>query len=423
MTTTTSTLDGYFKDRYGKFIKAVPEDGNSICAGMFPFVQAEKIGNEYVEDVRLTRSMGWTFAGSSLAGTAYSLNSAISGQTKPAKVSGNSFVLRETVAYDVISRAQSSEQAFGKAFDDIVRDMTESSMLAREISILYGSSDIGTIESITTVGAGAEDITLTKASSSAGLWWQFSNGALDCYTAAGGTQRNSNAVITVTSVDLDSDGKIVVSVSGNTTDLAACVAGDVLIPRGADGEWMTGIDAVATTTTGTLYNINVATYPLWQATSRSAGSAAATVATLMQSLKANRLKSGGGKKVALVSTATWTDLNNNTTVLQRFMGSSQKSGVDYGTEKIGVENASISLEIKEHPLLKEGEAFIIDPRKWKRIGSRDHSWGIGAPGQNDRFFRELPDNAGFELRCYWDQGSFCRLPGSVTKITNIVNSV
>lgn len=422
MTTTTSTLNGYFKDRYGQFTKAVPEDGNSVLAGMMPFAEAEKIGNEYVEDVRLTRAMGWTFAGGSLAGTAYALNAGRSGQTRPAKVTGNSFVLREQIAYDVISRAQNSQQAFGKAFDDLVRDMTESSILAREISLLYGSDDIGEIESVSGSST-TRDWTLTKASSSAGVWWQFANAAVDVYTAAGGSQRNSNAVVEVTGVDLDSQGRIVVSVSGNASDLGDCVAGDVLIPRGADGEWMTGLAAVSKTNSGTLYNINVATYPLWQATSHDAGTAAATVATLMQALKANRLKSGGGKRVALCSTATWTDLNNNTTVLQRFMNSRQKAGVEYGTEKISVENASISLEIKEHPLLKEGEAYVIDPRKWKRIGSRDHSWGIGAPGQGERFFRELDGNAGFELRCYWDQAAFCRLPGSVTRIHSIVNSV
>lgn len=421
MTVEQTTLDGFFKRRYGQLLDAVPDDGNSIIASRIRFQEGEKIGDSYHEPVRLGRSMGWTFAGATLAGTAYTLNSARSGVTKDASVDGSSFVLREQIAYDVVSRAASSMQAFGKAFDDIVEDMQKSSVLARELSLLYGQDDLGAIESVSGSGT-TRDWTLTKASTSAAVWWQLYGAALDCYTAAGGTQRNSNALIAVTGVDLDSSGKIVVSVSGDSTDLTACVAGDVLIPLGADGEMMVGLSKVAKNT-GSLYGISAATYPLWKATSHDAGTAAATVATFMHSLKANTLKSGPGRKTVLASTATWIDLNNNTTVLQRFLDSKQKSGVEFGTEEISIEQGRTMLEIVEHPLLKEGEAYVVDFAKHKRIGSRDHSWGIGAPGQNARFFRELPDNAGFELRCYWDQGHLCRNPGSVTRITNIVNSV
>lgn len=422
MTVTQSSLDGFFKERYGQLIEGLDSSGNAVIASRVKFAEGEKIGDSYHEPVRLGRPMGWTFAGASLAGTAYTLNGARSGLTKDASVDGSSFVLQEQVAYDVASRAASSMQAFGRVFDDIVEAMQESSILARELSLLYGQDDLGTIESITTVGAGTEDITLTKASSSAAVWWQMYGGAIDCYTAAGGTQRNSNALIAVSKVDLDSNGKIVVTVTGNTTDLAACVAGDVLMPRGADGEQMVGLAKVAKNT-GSIYGISASTYPLWKATSYDAGSAAATVATFMHALKANTLKCGPGRKSVLVSTATWIDLNNNTTVLQRFLDSKQKAGVEFGTDSIEIEQGKTRLEIVEHPLMKEGEAYVVDFRKHKRIGSRDHSWGIGAPGQNERFFQELSTSAGFELRCYWDQGHLCRHPGSVTRIHSIVNSV
>lgn len=421
MTTEQSTLDGYFKRRYGQFLSAVPDDGNSIIASRVRFAEGEKIGDSYHEPVRLGRAMGWTFAGATLAGTAYALNAGRSGVTKDASVDGSSFVLREQIAYDVISRAATNMQAFGRAFDDIVEDMQKSSVLARELSLLYGQDDLGTIESVSGSST-TRGWTMTKASTSAAVWWQLYGAALDVFTAAGGTKRNSNALVAVTGVDLDANGKIVVSVSGNATDLSACVAGDVLIPLGADGEMMVGLSKVAKNT-GTLYGISASTYPLWKATAHDAGTAAATVATLMHSLKANTLKSGPGKKTALVSLATWIDLNNNTTVLQRFLDSKQKAGVTFGTDEISVEQGQTMLEIVQHPLMKEGEAYMVDFSKHKRIGSRDHSWGIGAPGQNDRFFRELPDNAGFELRCYWDQGHLCRNPGSVTRISNIVNSV
>jgi len=421
MTVEQSTLDGMFKERYGEKGNLLPSSANSILADKIAFASGEKIGDSYHEPVRLGGARGWTFAGSSLAGTAYTLNAARSGVTKDASVSGSSFVLRETVAYDVVSRGAGSSASFGRIFDDIVEDMNESSILAREMSLLYGQDDFGEIEAVDD-SSGTNSLTLTKASTSAGLWWQMTGAAFDAYDAAGGTKQNTNALLAVSTVDLDSQGRVVVTVTGNATDTAALAVGDVLIPLGADSEMMTGLAKVAKNT-GSLYGISATTYPLWKSLSVAAGSAQATVALLLRGLKANRLKSGTGKRCALVSTATWTDLNNNTAVLQRFLNSQQKSGVEFGTEEIAVRHGKQSLEIIEHPLLKEGEAYIMDPAKHKRIGSSDHSWGIGAPGQQARFFRELPDNAGFELRCYWDQGHFARRPGSITRISGIVNSV
>lgn len=415
------TLDGMFKKRYGEKGNLLPSSANSIFADRCKFAAGERIGDSYNEPVRLGGARGWTFAGSTLAGTAYALNAARSGVTKNAAVSGSSFILRETIAYDVVSRGMGGLASFGKVFDDIVEDMNESSILAREMSLLYGQDDFGAIEAVDD-SSGTNNLTLTMASTSAGLWWQMVGAAFDAYDAAGGTKQNTNALLSVSTVDLDSTGRVVVTVVGNATDTAALAIGDVLIPLGADSEMMVGLAKVAKNT-GALYGINATTYPLFKANTLDGGTAGATVALIMRGLKANRLKSGTGKRCAFVSTGTWTDLNNNTAVLQRFLDSGQKAGVEFGTEEIKVRHGKQSLEIVEHPLLKEGEAYIVDPTKHKRVGSSDHSWGVGAPGQSPKFFTELANNAGFELRCYWDQGHFARKPGSITRIHSIVNSV
>jgi hypothetical protein len=424
VTVDINTLEGYFQRRYADsgLLNIIPNDGNDIIASRVRFSEAEKVGEGYFEDVRVQRSLGWTFAGGALAGTAYALNSARSGQTKPANISANSFVLREQIAYDAMERAQKSPQSFGRAFDDTIEDMNDSSALAREISLLYGGDDLGEIEVIAGSGT-TRDWTLSKATSSAGVWWQFVGAAIDVYDDPGGTQINTDAVVIVTKVDLDSTGRVVVSVSGDADDLTNSLVGHSLVPLGADGNWMTGLMKVAKTSSSTLYGINVETYPLFKATSHDVGTAAATVATIMHAVKRNRLKSGGGKRTLLCSTATWTDLNNNTTVLQRFLGNQQKAGVEFGTKKIDIENAQVSLEIVEHPLLKEGEAAIVDFRKMKRIGSRDHGWESSVSDSPKRYFFVLPSNHGFEIRCSWDQGLYVRAPNCITRLYNIQNSV
>ena len=428
MTTTTATLDGYFKERYADtgLVNAIPDDGNDLIASKVRLSAGEKLGDSYHQPIMLQRPMGWTFAGGATSGTAFALNAGVSGLTKDATVSGVEFVLREQVSYGTVKRGMSSVEAFGSVFDETVRRMQESSVFARELSLLYGGSYLGDIEVVAGSGT-TRTWTLTLAGTSPAIWWQFVGGKLDCYSTSSGvptTKRNTTEPITLTAVDIvsASDNRINLSVSGDATDLTACVATDLLVPQGAVGNWMTGLFAVAVNT-GTLFGISAATYPLFKATSRTASSAQASMALLLHALKQNTLKSGAGKRTAMVSLATFTDLNNNVAALQRFLDRSVKGEVQMGTDAISFANAKVMLDIEVHPLMREGQALIVDWRSHKRIGSTDHTWSLGVEGSQPRFFRELENQAGFELRCYWDQGHYTPRPNSMTLITNIVNSI
>ena len=70
--------------------------------------------------------------------------------------------------------------------------------------------------------------------------------------------------------------------------------------------------------------------------------------------------------------------------------------------------------------MKEGYAYVLCLYEFSRIGSTDVTFKL--PGQNDKFFRELENSAGYEIRCYTDQALFCFAPGKSVLIKNIVNS-
>ena len=57
-----------------------------------------------------------------------------------------------------------------------------------------------------------------------------------------------------------------------------------------------------------------------------------------------------------------------------------------------------------------------------RVGSTDITFKLPGQEYEDRFFRELTDRAGFELRAYTDQALFCEAPGKLVLIEDIVNS-
>ena len=411
MTVTDTTLGGYFKERYeSKSKDLVP--AFEIVAADIPFSQREKLGEKYTFNVRLRRSHGVTFSGTSL--TAFSLNSAVSGQTAEASVNGTQFVMREQIANGVIMRAQSSIEAFGNAFDDVVADMMASSSFYRELCLLYGGSTvgIGTIESQSGSG-GTRDFVITKATWAAGLWAQMEGASLDCYNST--TQRNTNAAIVITSID---PATRTISTSGNSTDLTASVAGDSFLPYGAYGNWFSGLDPLVPNAT-TMHGINAATYQLWNGNTYAAGSAALTFAKVTAASANVAVRCGMGKLVCYVSPYTWTDLNDDHAALRRFT-SSTKGELDLGTQSIRYYGPTGEVELKPHPMVKAGEAFLIMPRYFKRIGASDIAWRM--PGDPvDKFFHDLEGVHGKEIRNFWDQALANLKPAAHCKITGIVN--
>jgi hypothetical protein len=126
---------------------------------------------------------------------------------------------------------------------------------------------------------------------------------------------------------------------------------------------------------------------------------------------------------AYVSPMTWVDLNNNEAALRRH-ASSTKGGVDLGATKITYYSLTgSSIEIKPHPMVKGGEAFIGFPSVACRGGVSEPSFDLNkGTGQNPRFLLELSGSAGFEIRCWWDQFLILKRPRAWVKMTDIVNS-
>lgn len=415
-TETKSTLDGLFKEQYGPEgpIDLVPEV--SIIASDIKFSQQNREGDSYNFPVRLRRGNGWTFAGGSDLGTAFTLNAPTAGVLKNATVSGTEFVNRTQIPYGVITRSEGAGAAFSPAHDEIVYDMTNSAAFAREMCLLYGGTSSGTIESQSGSGA-TRDFVISKATWAPTLWAQMDGASIDAYDAPGGTKLNTTAPIVITAIDVATR---TISVSGVTAELTACIATSVLVPLGADGAWFDGIDSILTNT-GSLFGISAATYNLWKGSSKSAGSAAATMATFTQAQAEAVVRGGTGKMTFYVSPYTWTDIMNDTAALRR-TASGDGGSLVLGHDRIGFKGVGGDIDIVSHPLVKAGEAFGLLPAKWKRIGSSDLTFRLGVEGQGEGFYKEMPDAAGYELRNFWHQGIICCAPAQNVKITGIVNN-
>ncbi len=422
MTTAITNLDGYFKTRYvGKLERLQPSF--SILSKKFAFNQKAKLGKDYRFPVRVRRSNGITFAGGASYGTAFALNAANSGQTEEAVALGSEFVLREAIAYGVLAKATSDMEAFGDAFDEIVADMVTSAAFYRELTLLYGGTSIGAITG--TPGqptSTTATCVISAASWAPGAWSQIEGAYVDVWNAALSTQRNTDAALQVINVD---SATRTITVEGDASDIDALANTDVFVPRGANNNWFTGMDKIMTNT-GTLFDINGATYNLWLATQYAVGGVALTMAKVTGAAARIVPRSGLRDLTCMVSTYTWTDMNNDLAAIRRFVEST-KGGLDIGTQgdegNITYYGPNGTIRICPHPMVKAGEAFMFDEQHWDRFGATDTTFRLpNAKGQQENFFSELPDNAGVSLRCYWDQGLICRKPNTAAKLTGIVNT-
>jgi hypothetical protein len=244
--------------------------------------------------------------------------------------------------------------------------------------------------------------------------------AVDVYSAPGGTQRNTNAAVVIGAVDFDTRQ---VDITGNATDINAIQANDVIIPFGADGNWANGFDVLVPNSSTQVHGINPATYGLWQGNTITAGSAALTFAKINSAASRIASRAGMGKLVCRVSPLTWGDLNDDVAALRRY-AAAVKSEADLGTQSIKFYSQTGELEIRPHPMVKAGEAFLTMDTYFKRVGSADISFRLpGVEGQQPRFFKELDDVAALEMRAWSDQALVVRKRSCHAKINNIVNSL
>ena len=415
------TMDGLFKEVYADDVEGLVPDSD-LMAKIIQFVPMEqREGNLYHQPVILSREQGFTLNGGATAGTAFALNNAEAAQSKDAQIQGIEFVLVSALAYGAASRllktpAETRTRAFVQGSSYLVENMIETASFVREVELLYGQTGMGTV--LTADGPGAattQTYTLTNASWASGIWAGMENGFVDGYLTSGPTKRNAIADVKVTSVDTEAKS---ITLTGNATDLDDIVTGDDFYFRGGLVNDMAGLD-LQLTNTGTIFNIDAALFSLWRPNQFDANGGPLSFTKIIQAL--NKPVSRGLKEAFcfLVSPPTWTDIMNDLSALRRYADKAGGS-LEQGSDSLMFYSQSGHIEIKPHIYMKAGEAFGFAPGKAVRVGSDDITFRL--PGGNDRFFENLPGNAGYGLRCYWNQAWIFRTPARGVKITGIVNS-
>lgn len=420
---TTSTLDGLFKTVYGSGpINAIPEI--AVLQKKIAFKQSERIGKAYNFPVILSSEAGVTYLA---AGAGVStLNDAIAAQLKEASVDANQIIIRGQMDYEAAAKAVTSKAAFKNASEMLVQNLMETAAARLEIAMLYGQSatGLGTADSSVNASATSTVITMLAAGWAPGIWAGKENALINFYKVSDDSLVSSgaDAVFTISVVDY-TNRKL--TVTGTATGIGALDtalgAGDCYIHwKGAKGVEPVGIDKIITNT-GTLFGISAATYSLWSGSSFSFGSAAATTAKFLN-MAGMAVSKGGLMEEAdiIVSPKTFTNVSGTMTDLRRQNGGVKETEGLAGFETIVLMGPNGKLNLVPHPMVKEGESFLLPMKRAKRIGSQEFSFET--PGRKGELFLHVADKNAYELRLYSAQALIIEKPAQCVKGTAIVNS-
>lgn len=344
-----------------------------------------------------------TFASSS--DDAFALNTPVAGQLKDAQIRGSALVLRSVLGYNAASRAAGGKAAFMDATKYLVKNMLKSVSKKLEIEMLYGQSGYGTVASVLGLV-----ITITTAEYAAGIWSGAENMPIEIRDVTGVTSRGT---ANITAVDISNRTITVDAVPGGT------VATDVIWHKGAYNNEFAGLHKIVTNNS-TLFNIDASAYSLWKGNTYSAASANLSFEKIQEAVSLAVEKGLDSNVIILVSTRTWTDLLTEQSALRMYDSSYKSESVENGSKEIKFHSQNGMLEIVPSIHVKEGYAYVCAPEDLMRIGSSDVTFK--RPGRQDEFFRDLENNAGYELRLYTDQALFCSAPGRLVLINNIVNA-
>ena len=425
---TTSTLDGLFKVVYGEGpINAIPEC--AILQKEIKFQASEKIGKTYNFPVILSSEAGVTYLAAG-AGVSTLVDS-IAAQLKEASVDANQIIVRGQMDYEAAAKAVSGGAAsFKNASELLVENLMETASKRLEHAFLYGQSatGLGTADSSTNTNTTKTVITMLAAGWAPGIWAGAENARVQFWKVSDDTAAATTNDFVIFAVDF-SNKKITVTGTATTgigeldTSLAA---GDCYMTwygaKTGTSTWVepVGIDKIITNT-GSLFGISAATYSLWGGSSFSFSSAAATVAKILNGVGLAVSKGGLMEEASvLLSPKTYMNLAGTITDLRRQNDRQKETvGID-GFESITLMGPNGKLNLVVHPMIKEGEAFCVPFRRFKRIGSQEFSFET--PGRKGELFLHVPDKNAYELRLYGAQAIICQTPAKCVKFTAITNT-
>lgn len=429
---TTSTLNGLYKEVYADNIKdLVPE--SDILLHMDNFVSKEqREGNKYHQPVVLALPTGATW------GTGVvTLTNAIASQLGDAQVQGSAITHRDLLAYDAAAKAaKGGKQSFAEATSLIVKNLVKATSKFLELDLLYGGGSApatgNSLAQQTTSTAGSPSATVTTVTISYNTWAPatfsgMENSQIVFYNAGVLVSSGTDSIFTLTALNVVPASSTVggtLTVTGTITGTTALQA---LSSTTLDIYWntsfgnqMLGLRAILSTTTGTLFNINMSNYSLWQSNTFAVGSTQLTFGKLQAAIALGVNRGLDSDSITLVSPPTFANLVDEQAGARMYDSSYSGEKGKNGFKELQFFGPNGINTIKVHIFLHQSEAMIFPEDELIRMGPVENVTNT-LPGMPGDFFVQSQTYAAYELRCYANQAIFLEAPAHGVMLTGITN--
>lgn len=410
-------LIGIYKRTFASRIIDLTKNENPLLDSL-PFEQ--KIGENFQQPVDLQLEQAFSVAANTAtipSGTGYGgYLEPIAGLTDRALVTPFTIYGRMSVSYVALSEAaKAGEQAFTSAAAHIIKRGTRSHAKRLEIQLLRGRRGIGTIESGSSPGGGVATFVVTAGSWAEGLWSGMVGARLDVYLSTGLKSTQASA-ITVTGVAPSTRTISVSGTSGATgLDLLATagsyvtfeVAGGVANAGLANTQEMPGMKFWARNT-GSLFNINATTQPLWAGNVYSDSTGTPSLAKFIDALTApSSYGLMNATSIAVIPPRALNTLISDQAALRRYNASEKTGRNGFSMLEFNVQTGMLRLQ--PHAYQADGEFDIFCPDSASRVGSTEIEF-INRNNGVERLVLESATSPSGEMRSLSNQTLFCNAP-------------
>jgi hypothetical protein len=412
---TPTFLNGMYKYIFGT--KQIPFPDYTKLLNDIPMYKAKMLGRNFIFPVQVADEQGIT---ANSDGTAYTLNASQSFETNEATVQGTEISVVGQISNKAITAGRTDQQSFGNVLALKIERLMESHAKYAEYQMLYGGS--GARATAYTAGtATTGTITIPAASWSPAFWNGSKAMRIQFYANDDSTLISSGAdsIFSVSSVNFATQQ---IGVTGTATGITALAGatytgGGLFIYRnGVKGKEMRGLNLIATTSTGTQFGIDSGANEVWRANNITTTGALNFTKILEATEQAASRGALGRRMKAYLPIKQWNTLSADAASLRRLDSSYKKDKFGNGFDLGGLqfETAVGTLAMVPHPMVRNGDVFIIDPNVIKRVGSQE----ITMENQNEKgnYFYPMNAAAGWEVRTYSD---FAIVPEEMYSITKL----
>ncbi len=414
-TQTLANIDGMLKPVFGDLVNVIPDE--MLVQRLFAF-KPPNTGQFLQEPVLVRAPWGLTFLGTDGSGAASdgALNDPAPFITTAAQVTPSAIVERSAVNYTNIDRSAGDAQAFQNVATLTAMEIMKQLRRIIEVNALCGQSGLMTVLSYDN----STDIVTLLASSIRPGFLALMEGAkvdtLDPTTLVPRAQSTFPQGLVVSGVDVAAGTMSLSTDPDNDPQVGDLISLHGAIASTTSFQEPPGLQKQISAQTGTIFNVNRATYSLSRGNVKSSFGPM-TVGALLGAAALAQNKGLTGRAVVLMSPKRWAALNSKDIANQRFDSSYAPSQAMMGTKAIKIQADGFSLECYSHSFVADGEAFIVPLEYCKRVGSGYNDSGkdgrdvtFKVPGTSLEYVYPLQGFAAVEFQCRTDQTIYLQRP-------------